>query len=1840
MTYLIDCTLGETLHESADTIVRRAIHPPTGERLIAKMALGSSDNQRSIGRLIHEHRLLVKLGEVPNVVRARAFEQTGTQAALWLEDQGLPSLDQAVTRRGAAPLLRALRIALETCRALERIHEAGVVHKDIKPQNILWDETYERITLLDFAIASELSEEATNAAIPEALEGTLAYMSPEQTGRTARGLDARTDLYSLGIMLFELILGHRPFTETDPLALVHAHLAKPAPDIDEMNPSVPAIVARIVERCLEKHPEHRYQTAKGLAEDLAECIRQWHERGVIESFVLGRKDYSPKLHLPQTLVSREKEAAEIHAAFDRAGAGAVEVLLLGGPSGVGKTALVRSVYREMAKLGRGLLLSGKHDQLGRNVPYAALARAFGGFVRDVAASPKSVFDAWKERIDAALGPLSRVIADIVPELEWLMGPLAPVPVVPTQMTYNRLKLAWIQFVRVVADASPPLVLFLDDVQWADPASLALLETLLTDVQKKNLLVIAAYRDNEVEVGHQLWDLVESLQAVQVPISRITVGPLVEKAVGEWLGVALSADPARLAPLSVALHAKTHGNPFFLGQLLLELHRQKRVRRNGDTGEWQWDLDAALHAAATDNVIELMRQKVVELPVATQTLLGQAACAGHSFSLVELSVLAGVDHSTAVQDMRPALLEGLVIPRDGHYREAQALAEAANESDIQVEYRFLHDRVQQAFYERIDPDKRVRTHLLIGRRLENVFEHEGGSNQKLLELVRHLNLGAEALSTDEERKGLAQLNLRGAKAAKVNGSYRLQASLVEQAQALLGIQGWRDEPALSVELALERIEADFMLKEFGEVHRRAQELLALPLPNLPRLAAQELRVRTCLASGQYVEGERLGIAALTEQGMTYPETNKECIALALRLLGECDDWLDMHPDGFSTMPLDPSPEHLLCDALEAAMTLCAGFGKRPVLAVVSVAVSVLRTTRRNALTLVAPFLIGCMGNVRSAMLGQYRSCARWAYEGESAAARIGSPMHPECLHFRGIFAVYEMHVEKTRRYHLHAVQVAAASGSFQGTSWGMTGELSYVEIWGGRPLRHIARRIHAAADIMVRAGDALGQHGTGMGIRLTTILLASRCAQTPNDPDFLSVGAQELAAAGDGLNAEMARIQEAQLSLHFGMYQRALAKADEADQYRTIIYGLPPVTDVPLLQGLAAAKCWSSLLPKAEQTALLAKIDYALAEFRDFAEGCPDNFLHKLRLLEAEHARIHQRTDEAMVKYDEAINLVMGDNFLQIKGLAARFCAEFYLERGLDRIAATYMQVCREAYTRWEAFAVVTHWDEKYPELVKAQSAPKASSRSTTISTTETTGDVALDMHTAIRSAQALSSELDPERVVGRLMELCLANAGAERGALVFVEKDALHLAARLSVQNSRIETGLSVPLAQCTDIAATVVQYVARSRESVVVEDVVREKRFTDDTYLRTHGVRSLLALPLTHRGRLDGVLYLEHRQASAAFSPARVELLSVLASQAAIAVENATLYRNVEAQLRALEARNREVQQLNDELRRQIAQRSRRLMDSLLPHDNTIIAGGSFAAGSLIGDCYRVLRLVGEGGMGAVYEVERTTDGVHLAAKVLNHAPDRSDLGRFTREAEILAKLSHPNLISIHDIDVTDHGVLYIVMDFVAGSTLRATEEHVGDIPWVLGVLKQVAQALEILHTQSIVHRDLKPDNILVVSAPTNRIPIVKLADFGISIVTNDAHRNLGLENLPMPERKRTLEEVTGERASTLTQTGVLVGTPFYMAPELGDGSKNALPSSDIFALGVIAFELLTGSRPYSFPPVLGGVVDTNAHEKLEQCPGLSADLAELFLRCINAKPDRRPTAGALVASLARYND
>ncbi|NUP06213.1 MAG: AAA family ATPase [Polyangiaceae bacterium] len=1510
--WLGDYDVGETLHEGRDVLVVRARHRSSGEHVIIKLPRSESPTARTIGRMMHEYRILTKLSAVAGVPKARTLEHHGGTAALVLYDLGLRPLSAVLGERGRLPIDAALHIALCLCQVLEGVHLAGVVHKDIKPHNILVDDGCTQVVLADFGIASELEHDAAPAIIPESLEGTLAYISPEQTGRTARAVDCRTDLYSLGVVLFEMLAGRRPFEAEDPLALVYAHLATPAPAVAEAAPGLPRVVSAIVAKLLSKELEWRYQTAHGAAKDLERALSEWIDHGTVEAFELGTRDFSPVLQIPDILVGRDNECRELNRAFERTARGAVELLLVGGPSGVGKTALVRSVYRHIAKAGRGSLLSGKYDRLRRAVPYTAIAQAFSCLVNNVAASPKAVFERWRLQFDEALGKNARIIADLIPALEWLMGPLPPVPAVPTEMAYNRLKLSFISFVRAVTDMSPPLVLFLDDMQWVDPASIELLRFLLTDVARKHLLVIAAYRDNEVTAEHPLRGLIDAATEAGVSTPNVSVQPLSAASVEAWLALTLSAEPDRVSVLAESLYRKTRGNPFYLGQLVMELHRQKRLTRNAEDGTWQWDPGVVEVADASANITELMRKKVATLPSSTRELLGQAACAGHSFSIGELAILSGMTRDEVATQLWPALVAELLVPSDSQYGETRTLVDPRGTRELEARYRFLHDRVQEAFYEEVAPEQRARTHLSIGRRLQNAFELEGGAPEKLLELVRQLNLGAPALEGTEERDQLAMLNLRAARVAKQNGSYKLQASLVEQGQRLLGERAWTAEPDLSADLALERLEADYMLRRWDDIQRGSRSLLARPLRPSARLAAEEVRVRACLGSGRYNDGARFGVAALRERGIVYPDTDDERIASTLELFVECDRWLDEHPDAFNQMPSDDSPELAISDALEAELASCAAIGGQAPVGSIAVVRNVKRMMRRGTLSKVSPFILAALAHVRSSYLREYGGGVRWARAAEDVASRLGSHYLAECASIRGMYTAYEAPVKQARVHYRAAVRAALASGSFQGVSWGLAFELYFVDLWSGQPLDEVAEREANRREVMLRAGDAFGMHHFKLAGSVIEFLRSPDNAEPDPNSDWLAAGSRYFLSIGDSIVTEQARIQEAQLCLAFGMYERALERAEEAERFRPAIYGPPPATDIPLWRGLSAAKCWSTEQPVRRRESLVAIVDDAIGLFRYFTGRCAENFGMKLRLLEAERQRIDGRTDDALLSYDDAIDQARQQGFLHIEGLCARFCADFHLAAGRNRLAGEYLRHACDAYGRWGARALIGHLRIAYPNILgsAASLTPRipfrAADAGITASATESdegASGAALDVDTFVRAAQTLAGELDPGRVLVRLMHLVEENAGAERAVLLVREQERLDVVARLTGTEV---TSLTEPLSAAHPVAHSVVQFVLRSQEPVLLRDARADSRFADDGHVETTAVRSILAVPLVHQSRTSGVLYLEH-DTPHAFPEARVTLVTAIAGQAAIALEHAKLHAGLAARTEQLDKEVRE---------------------------------------------------------------------------------------------------------------------------------------------------------------------------------------------------------------------------------------------------------------------------------------------------------------------------------------------
>lgn len=1469
-------TLTAPLHASADVSIWRATRDADGASVVVKSATrGAAAPHAVASRLRHEARALERLRDVPGVVRLIEAREDARGLSLVFVDDGLAPLGARVAA-GALPLVVALRVARGLAEALGALHRRDVVHRDIKPDNVLSSDDGARVALIDFGVASLRGD----APAGDAVEGTLAYVAPEQTGRTGRAVDARADLYALGVTLFEMLSGARPFTATDPRALVHAHLAVAPPALDAVA-AVPTAVARVVARLLEKAPEARYQTAAGLRADLTRCLDQLAARGEVAPFALGRDDFSARIALPQALVGRDAERATLAAALARAASGGRELVLLVGPSGSGKTALARTVEAAVARDGRGVFLAGKHERLARTRPYAGLAAAFGALCARHATASSADLARTGARLRETLGANARRLADVMPELLWVTGPLDPVDELGPQEQQNRLALAWRSLAeRARDDADGPLALFIDDAQWADQASLALLGGIASELDGTLLLV--SVRGDEVDAAHPLWDAVARARSRGANVTRIEVTDLDATGVEAFLAAALHG-AEDLGGLASLVWRRTHGNPFFVGQMLLALGAHELVTRSAATGQWRWDLDAVARAPLGDGVVALVAARLGELPEETRRALGVAACEGARFDLRALAESLDAEETLVAQSLWPAVQIGMVVAEEGRYR-------------------FIHDRVQLAAYERLDPAARAATHRALGRRLGA----RGTSGAARFERARHLLAGLSAEPDPAARVEVARACMEAAGAARAAGAFEEMGRLATGADDALA--GLDVDPALRLAVASLRVEGDVLLRRFDEAEARASRLLAGDLPRAARLGLHVLRLRVAVTTGALARGIAVAQEALAELGVVAPEG----AAMLPALQGLVGRSLAVDPALFEGDPRawlagEGDASDALFEMLVLQGGLCAAIGGAPLLGGYWTCVAVDRILTARRVTPASPMMLVAFGQILSTISTDYLLAARWVRLGADLADRMRSPVQADCAVQDSHLTPHRDTVDRTVAAYERAVALGFEQGAFQAISWGTTGALVYGYAWRGEPVPRLRERVARCAEVVARAGDTAGQDIVDfMGAWLDALALGPRAAPREAE-DFLAVGPRAITLRGNANGAAIARVYECHARYVYGHHRAALAMAEEAERERASMFALVTVTDIDLWLGLAAARV-HDVCDTSERAAHRAHVARAAERFAGYARGSADNFEHKRLLLAGELARVDGRPLDALARFEAAAEAAERAGFVFVQGLAWTRAGDVAAGAGMRHAARAYWESARDLYAALGADALAEGLTRAHD--LRGATAPVADgvSRTTHLRASD------LDVETVRHAAQALAEERDPRGVVGRLMSLVVESAGAERGALLLARDGAWELSARLE-GSSVVEAPASVDLDAVEGVATAAVRYVARTRERVVTPDAAKDPRFAGDARIASGATVSVVAAPLLHRGELVGVLYLEHR-AAGAFPPARVALLEMLAGLGAVAYENARLFAGLREAGEAL-------REANAGLERQVAART-----------------------------------------------------------------------------------------------------------------------------------------------------------------------------------------------------------------------------------------------------------------------------------------------------------------------------
>jgi PAS domain S-box-containing protein len=1460
----------ECLREDEEFILYRARASAAEVPSVLLLTLASiRPRLESLKKIEHEYSLCRDF-DTTWAVRPLALSQCKGQKALVLEDPGGEFLHRLI--QGPMEIKQFLRIAIGLSTALGQLHNRSVIHKDLKPSNVLVDAATGHAWLTGFGIASRLPRERQSPTPPEFIAGTLPYMAPEQTGRMNRSIDSRSDLYALGVTLYEMLTSSLPFTASDPMEWVHCHVARqPIPPAERV-PNVPGPVSDIVMKLLAKTAEERYQTAVSLGRDLRRSLYEWETQHRIDEFPLGEQDIPDHFLIPEKLYGRESEIETLLAAFDRViVSGQPELVLVAGYSGIGKSSVINELHKPLVP-PRGLFASGKFDQYNRDIPYAPLAEAFQGLIRPLLGKTEEELSKWRDALHDALDPNGQLLVELVPELKLVIGEQPAVPELSARDAQNRFHQVFRRFMGVFARPEHPLALFLDDLQWVDAATLDLMEDLLAQLDVKHLLLIGAYRDNEVGPAHPLMSKLGAMRRAGLMLQQIVLTPLTREDMQQLMEDSFHSEPDQSCPLAELVHERTTGNPFFAIQFLSELADEGLLAFNYDQGRWTWDLSRIRAKDYTDNVVDLLAGKLSRMPVDTQDALKKLACLGNGADFTMLKMIYQESTGELERQLWEAILAGLVLRSEDSYR-------------------FLHDRVQEAAYSLIPQQSRAEAHLRIGRLLlDRTPSNE--REESIFEIVNQFNRAAH-LITNDERKRVAELNLIAARRAKLSIAYGSALSYLTTGRALLTEESWKTDYELIFSLEHLMAECEMLTADMESAEKRLSKLAA-------RLnSAHDLALVTCLQLTLYTALDRLdrGVEICLEY-LRRDGTNWSAHPTDDEMQHEYDRiWSllgDRRIEDLVDGPLLSDPDTL--DVLQVLTELItpAVFFDQNLCAVVICRMVNLSLEHGNSDA--SCFAYVWFGMISGPRFGNYEDAVRFGQLGYDLLKKRGLKRYEArtCMCFGSVVVPSSKHARCGRDLIRHAFDVAYRMGDFTYAAFSFTQLITNFLVVGD-PLAEVQAEAENGLEFANKARVGLVVDIIKSDLQLIRTLrgLTNKFGSF-NDKQF------DEAAFEDRLESHPA-LQEAGFAYWIlktkarflaGDYASAVGASMKA-QRKVWVTLLEPAA-FRFYSALSHAAALDSTPPEDRHKHFEALTAHH-KQLEIWAEHCPTNFEDRVALVRAEIARIENRVLDAEAFYERAIRSAHENGFIHNEAIAYEVTARFYAARGFDKVADTYLREARYCYLRWGADGKVKHLDQLYPHL--ADGDPTRGATSTIAAPAEF-----LDLATVIKVSQSVSAEMDLDTLIQIAMRAALEHAGAVRGLLILSRGDGQHIGAEATSIGDQVLVRRNE--AARFAVPQSIVNYVARAHELVILDDASCQDRFVTDTYLSQHHARSVLCLPLITQGKLVGIMYLENSLASHVFTTNKISVLKLLAAQVAISLENTQLYadlRQREAKIRRL---------------------------------------------------------------------------------------------------------------------------------------------------------------------------------------------------------------------------------------------------------------------------------------------------------------------------------------------------
>ncbi len=1511
----------ETVYSGSRTIVYRAIRLNDQLPVIIKLLKNPYPGFRELVQFRHQYTITKNL-DSPLIIKSHSLEPYQNGYAFVMEDFGGISLQEwGLEREEKLSLEEFLEIAISLCEVLNLLYQERIIHKDIKPANILINPETKEVKLIDFSIASLLPKETQTVINPNGLEGTLAYISPEQTGRMNRGIDYRSDFYSLGITFYELLTGEVPFVSKDPMELVHYHIAKHAPVLENRE-EIPQVLSDIVMKLMAKNAEDRYQSAWGLKFDLEQCLTQLQDTNQIEYFEIGKRDLCDRFIIPEKLYGRETEVQQLLEAFERVSnplqreERITEMILVAGFSGIGKTAVVNEVHKPIVRQ-QGYFIKGKFDQFNRNIPLSAFVQAFRDLMKQLLAESDEKIQDWKIKILEAVGENGKVIIEVIPELANIIGEQPPTPELSGSAAQNRFNLLFQKFIQVFTTQEHPLVMFLDDLQWADSASLNLIKLLMTESSRQHLLLIGAYRDNEVSLGHPLMMILAEIKKHGAKIQTIILQNLSYLKLNEWISDTLKCAEESAWPLSQFVHQKTKSNPFFITQYLKALHQDGLITFNLTEGCWQCDITQINQQSLTDDVVEFIALQLGRLPLLTQEVLQLAACIGNQFDLATLAIVSQQSEVETAACLWNALLSGFILPQSEIYKffvdESQILTPETSQT---VTYKFLHDRVQQAAYSLIPETEQASAHYQIGQLLLQQISPLA-REERIFEIINQLNYGISLIVEQQERDELAKLNLETSRKARAATAYQAAHEYATTGLALLGVEAWQRQYEMT--LALHEIIAEIacLCGDFEQMNQIIKTVIHQAKTPLDQVQVYQVKIQAFNSRNQFVEAIATGQFFLQVLGVCLPDHPTDDDMEKARqeinnLIGDRGIETLIHlpkikdAEKFaiiqiaaSILPacyMTSSPLYPLVVALQ--VKLCIQFGNNLFSSISYVSYAFQVKVVWQEMTEVQQF-------------GQL--AYRLAKEPDAKSQRVSAFV---------VFAGYIHHCTAHLRETLPILQEGYQAGL-------ETGNLEFViytvqifslnAFWSSQLLSELEAQIHAYHQHLVSLNQVTTAKHYLIYWEMARILLGhSEDEVMLRQDSYEAKLLDHVKISKDAFRLCIFYLHRFILNFWLGDLLKAELDAVQSRQHLSACVG---TIIEPVFYFYDSLIAMATPVPETQ----LRRVEENQAQLQHWATYAPMNHLHKYHLVEAEKHRILNQKTTALEFYDLAIAEAKENEYLNEEALANELAAKFYLDWGKEKVASGYMQEAYYCYSRWGALAKINDLEQRYPQLLQPilqlrqinlnpletiatnAYAGTLSPTFTCSSSNVSISDI-LDFSSILKAAQAISSTIELDELIVICTQIILQNSGAIKSALVLPSQNIWQVKA-MTIFNPQYNSPIQAQtcldsqlLETCKDLPVNIIHYVKNTKQTIVIDNGKTDISGLIGDYMLKYKPQSVCCTPILHQGNLLGILYLEHQFLVGVFTQNRLSVLNLLCSQAAISLENAKLYQQAQQALQDLQ--------------------------------------------------------------------------------------------------------------------------------------------------------------------------------------------------------------------------------------------------------------------------------------------------------------------------------------------------